>query len=361
MLQSFLTVSECARLLRVNEADVTREIRAGRLRALNVSARVRIPRSALRDFQARQGVRPVLPPRFRRAVPLPVVAVLVAAGLLGASSGEFPFPQWQQVEIPPQTALFRDEAVGEVPDTWLPVNAPLEFMRFNQAPNPDGTAFTHMLMSLQQRNDVPPGSTSFPWTLFVNLDTNHDNGDGVAASIRADNRGSGWLAAEHVDVLAWGDGPTIGSNIETLDVGGRNPFLVGMNVQNKAFRGNVGMQIQTGPLPAGHPLWQPGMDGGWETGFRLEGEAGAGFYGTGIELGPRTHGRRGIWIRGNYGIGIDLGANNLSMRGGSRVVLSRQDRISMRFNREVSRIEFLRGNDVIGFLDANLRDVDLAY
>lgn len=33
----------------------------------------------------------------------------------------------------------------------------------------------------------------------------------------------------------------------------------------------------------------------------------------------------------------------------------------MRFNRGANRIEFLRESDVIGFLDANLHDADLAF
>jgi|GEM_PF-1947200 len=361
MFARFHTPEEVARLLRLDARAVMEEVHAGRLKALKCGNQWRIPRSALQEFQQSQGISAILPRRIG-ALALAGGLILACAGLVLAQGFRFPFPMWQEqaIEIGPQEALFRDDQrVDEISDTWHPVNAPLDYRRFNDAPNPEGTGLTHMLMSLQQRNELPPGSWSFPWTQFVSLDTNHDFGDGLGTSIRLDNRGAGWASAQHVDALAWGTGTTIGSNIETIDAGGHGAFVVGANVQNKGFRGNVGMQVQTGPFPWTHPLWQPGMDGGWDVGFRLQGMEGAGFYGTGIELGPRTHGQRGMWIRGNYTIGIDLGANDLSMRSGSRVELSRQDQVAMRFNAGRNRIEFLQGNEVIGYLDASQRGLNL--
>jgi hypothetical protein len=275
---------------------------------------------------------------------------------------DFPFPIWEGEEIPPQATEFSDpQALNPSdPDRYALVNAPLDYRRYNEAPNPDGAGFTHMLMSLQQQNDVPPGSTSFPWTLFVNLDTNHDDGDGVASHLRLHNRGAGWSAVAHADGFAWGTGTTLGNNIEMLDMNGGNAHTVGVNIQNKAWQGDVGLQIQTGPLRESHPLFEPGMDGSWRTGIKIAGHGDGGYYGTAVEIGPRTVGKRGIWLRGDFGIGIDLGRNNLRMQGGSVLSLDGKERIGMRFNPKRKRIEFLDKGKVIAFLDVSERNIDLS-
>lgn len=355
-----LTLNEASRLLRVSVTEIETEIDAGGLKSFRIGGQNRIARADLDAFVRDQGACGIDPLRcYRRALP---VAALVLVGGLTWAAADFPIPDWPHVEIGPQSALYVDDAARTEPDPdrFAPVNAPLDYRRFNDAANPDDAAFTHMLMSLQHQNDVEPGSLSFPWSLFVNLDTNHDHGDGIGSSVNLWNRGSGWSTAYHADVFAFGDGPTIGSNIETYDLGEQRAHLVGLNVQNKAHRGNVGLQVQTGPLPESHPWWESGMDGGWLTGFRLSGMPGAGYYRTGIEFDRHTHGRRGIWLRGQFDTGIDLGDNSLRMNGGARFELDGNAGIALRFNRELERIEFLDGDAVIAWIDASERDIDLA-
>lgn len=349
-------LSDVARMLRVEESDVRMEIEAGRLRAVTIGSRNRIAESDLNAYLWVLNINPAIR-RFPGARFLIAAAIISVSTCLTAATSEFPFPEWQHQQTPPEKTLFKDQDVigaGD-PERFPPVNAPLDYRRFNEAGNPGGIAFTHSLMSLQHQNNLAPGSFSFPWTLFINLDTNHDRGDGVASYLRLHNRRDGWATGSHVDAIAHGQGTTLGTNVETIDRYG-DAFIVGMNVQNKGFIGDVGMQIQTGPLPRSHPWWQPGMNGGWETGIRLAGHSRSGHYGTGIELGRRTTGNRGLWIRGDFNTGIDLGGNDLRMAAGSRLELSYDGTVAMRYNAHRGHIQFLNGEEVIAFLDIEARD-----
>ncbi len=352
------TIQELAHQWRVDEADIVHEITAGRLAALQIAGKTRIPVAAWRRFA---GLRTTTPAsrRMSRWSLLAGMALLAAGGVIAM---DLPFPMWQGQEIPPQTALFKDDEVfsdGD-PQRYAPVNAPLDYRRYNEAANPPGRGFTHSLLSLQQQNNVEPGSLSFPWTAFIRLDTNHDRGDGVGSIVNLYNRGSGWATGYHVDSFALGTGTTLGSNIELLDLAGQGAYTVGMNIQNKAFKADVGMQIQVGALPDTHPLWQPGMDGSWQTGIMLSSPHAQGRFETGLELGPRTSGRRGIWLRGDYATGIDLGENDLSMQAGALLTLANAEQVALRFNAQRERIEFVQAGQVLAFLPVDSRNVNLA-
>lgn len=353
-----LTVDEAAALLRVSTADIEAEIAAGRLADVGIGRRRRILRRDLDRFIRRQGSRGL---HGRLRWPALAVTFLFAGGLAWAVS-DFPFPQWAHVEIEPQAALFVDEQAdgGADPEQFMPVNAPLDYRRYNDAPNPGDTGYTHTLMSLQQHNDVPAGAKSYPLAFFVNLDTNHDRGDGVASIVNLRKRGSGWSAAYHADVFAYGSGAAIGNSIETYDIGEDRSYLIGLNVQNKAHVGNAGLQVQTGPLPEEHDWWEPGMDGSWMAGLRLAGQPGAGYYDTGIEFDRHTHGRRGLWMRGQFDVGLDLGTNSIRMAGGTPLELDGGAGVALRHNPDLNRIEFLQDGNVIAWLDAAARGVNLA-
>ncbi len=354
-----LTPDQAAHLLQVKSADINTEIAAGRLPAFRVGAKVRISRTDLEEYVTAQGASGLGSQRSRWPAAL-AVGMLLAASVVWAVA-DFPFPQWSHVEIGPQEALYIDEQAASAPDPdrFAPINAPLDYRRYNEAPNPDGTGYTHMLMSLQHQNDLPPDSLSFPWSLFINLDTNHDRGDGVGSIVNLWNRGGGWSTAYHADVFAKGSGTAIGANIETYDLGDDRSHLIGLNVQNKAHRGSAGLQVQTGPLPDSHPWWQPGMDGGWTAGLRIAGMPGAGHYRTGIELDRHTHGRYGLRILGQFDTGIDLGDNSLRVNGGVPIELDGRNGLALRYNPERARIEFVAGDGTIAWLDVNDRDVDL--
>ncbi len=355
---SVMTLDQAAELLRVPVADIEAEIAAGRLVAMEIGRHRRILGRDLDRFvrnQGSQGLPRRLP--WRAAV----LAATMCVGLAWAAT-DFPFPDWAHLEIGPQEALFVDDSdAGNVdPDQFLPVSAPLDYRRHNNAPNPGDTGYTHSLMSLQQHNDVPPDTTSYPWTFFLNLDTNHDRGDAVGSIVNLHKRGAGWAAAYHADVFAHGSGAAIGSSIETYDMGDERSYLVGLNIQNKAHRGAAALQVQTGPLPEDHPWWAPGMDGSWVAGLRLAGMPGAGHYRTGIEFDRHTHGRRGLWMRGQFDIGLDMGGNSIRMAGGAPLELDGHAGIALRHNPDTNRIEFLHEGEVIAWLDSDQRDVNLA-
>ena len=359
MTASFvLSIDEAAEALTVSVADIESEINAGRLKSVRIGTAQRIIRRDLDRFLQAQGSRGLAKPR--RLAPVAMV-MFFGAGLAWAAA-DFPFPNWQHFAIGPQSALFVDDQALTEPDPtrFALINAPLDYRRFNEAPNPDGTGDTQMLMSLQHQNDVPSDSESYPWTFFVNLDTNHDRGDAVGSIVNLWKRGSGWSAAYHADVFAYGSGAAIGNNIETYDIGEERSYLIGLNVQNKAHRGNAALQVQTGPMPDWHPWWEPGMDGGWIAGLRLAGMPGAGYYRTGIEFDRHTHGRRGMWMRGQFDIGLDLGSNSIRMAGGTPLELDGSAGIALRYNPARERIEFVNGDEVIAWLDASTRGIDLA-
>ncbi|MDZ7791651.1 MAG: helix-turn-helix domain-containing protein [Xanthomonadales bacterium] len=356
--QTVMTLDQAAELLGVSVADIEAEITAGRLAAMTIGRHRRILGRDLDLFLRAQGSRGLPKALPWRAA---IFASALFAGLAWAAI-DFPFPQWAHLEIGPREALYVDEAdAGNVdPDQFLPVNAPLDFRRHNNAPNPGDVGYTHSLMSLQQHNDVPPETTSFPWTFFLNLDTNHDRGDAVGSIVNLHKRGAGWAAAYHADVFAHGPGAAIGSSIETYDMGDERSYLVGLNVQNKAHQGAAALQVQTGPLPENHPWWAPGMDGSWMAGLRLAGMPGAGHYRTGIEFDRHTHGRRGLWMRGQFDIGLDLGQNSIRMAGGVPLELDGQAGVALRHNPGNNRIEFLHEGEVIAWLATSRRDVNLA-
>jgi excisionase family DNA binding protein len=358
-IRPVLTLVEAAELLRVSTADIEAEIAAGRLADVSVGRCRRILRRDLDGFVRTQGSRGLqwhLP--WRMAVAVTALCV----GLAWAVA-DFPFPHWAHVEIGPQEALFvDDQAAGSAdPEQFMPINAPLDYRRYNNAPNPGDTGYTHTLMSLQQHNDVPPDTTSYPLAFFVNLDTNHDRGDAVGSIVNLRKRGAGWAAAYHADVFAYGSGAAIGSNIETYDMGDERSYLIGLNVQNKAYTGSAGLQVQTGPLSDDHRWWAPGMDGSWMAGLRLAGQPGAGYYDTGIEFDRHTHGRRGLWMRGQFDVGLDLGTNSIRMAGGVPLELDGRAGIALRHNPDLDRIEFLQDGEVIAWLDTAARGVNLAY
>lgn len=354
-----LTLQQAADILQVPVAEVESEVAAAHLPSFQVGSRKRISRLDLDRFVAAQGGGGIFGQRQRSSVL--VLALLLLVGSVAWSAADFPFPQWQHDEIGPQRALYMDELAGNVPDPdqFAPINAPMDYKRYNDAPNPEGAGYTQMLMSLQHLNDVPPDSLSYPWSFFVNLDTNHDQGDAVGSIVNLWKRGSGWSSAYHADVFAYGSGAAIGSNIETYDLGDDRSYLIGLNVQNKAHRGNAGLQVQTGPLPDDHAWWEPGMDGSWNAGLRLSGAPDAGYYRTGIEFDRYTHGRRGMWMRGQFDIGLDLGTNSIRMAGGAPLELDGAAGIALRYNPTLARIEFLDGDEVIAWLDTASREVSL--
>lgn len=357
MARVLYTIPEVARYLRVDIEDINYEIEQKKLQTVAIGTKLRITNDSLQAFLKAKKI-----PEKRtthRWWFYPAALTLFITGV--AIAMEFPFPDWQAQEISPQVALFKDPVVSDVgdPERYAPVNAPLDYRRFNEAENPDGRGFTHTLMSLQHQNDLEPGALSFPWTLFINLDTNHDRGDGVGSIINLHNRGKGWATGYHVDSFAWNEGTTLGSNIEMLDMSGEMAYTVGMNIQNKAFRGDIGLQVQVGPLADTHPLWQAGMDGSWQTGIKLSGQPGFAHFNTGIELGENTTGDRGVWLRGKYRIGVDIGDNDLRMNAGSAIELAGDQAIGLRFNDQQQRIEFVSGNQVIAFLPSTSRDVNL--
>jgi len=357
MKKVLLTIPEVARYLRVDIEDINYEVDQGHLPVVDIGSKVRVTQDALQTFLTTRKI------PYHRTTSRPFVWLGLSMVLLtGVAIAISPFPNWQAQTIEPQAVTFKDESVTAVedPERYALVNAPLDYRRFNDAENPDGRGFTHTLMSLQHQNHVEPDSLSFPWTLFINLDTDHDRGDGVASIVNLHHRGSGWAAGYHVDGFAWADGTVLGNNVEMSDYAGEGAYTVGVNIQNKAFRGDIGMQVQVGPIPDTHRFWQPGMDGSWQTGIKLSGTPEFAEFHTGIELGPNTNGRRGIWLRGDYQAGIDMGDNDLFLNAGAVIQLAGSQAVGLKFNPDQQRLEFISNNQVIAFLPVESRNVDLS-
>lgn len=350
-----LSVRKAARWLDVDPGDIRQAIERGQLDAVRVGDRVRITRSAWRAFL---GERNNDSRRRHSRLTVALIAGLILTGT--ALAVDPPAFIWDYQPVPPQDMEFTapNATTESDPARYAKTYAPLDYRRYNDTADA-GTPGTGSVMALQLQNNVPEGTASFPWTTYLQLDSNHDAGDGVVSHLRLWNRGAGWAAAAHTDAFALGSGTTLGQNIEVIDMTGE-AYTVGLNIQNKAFRSDVGIQVQTGPYPEGHRFYQEGMDGSWYTGLRLAGDPEGGEYHTGIELGPNTRGRRGLWMRGDYDTGIDMGENDISMSGGARVDLDGNQGVGMRYNPARDRIEFLRGSEIIAFLDVDERGVDLA-
>lgn len=160
-----------------------------------------------------------------------------------------------------------------------------------------------------------------PWVLGVLLDSTHDEGDGVGTYHYIVNRGKGWSAANHIDLLHYGEGTSIGQNIEPqrYSLLGR---MTGINIQPRYGWVDEGINFQT-------------RDGGG--------------YGTGIRFEGGVTGKRAIWIEGDFETGIDMGPNDMRLQPGARLYFGE---VFFTFNEATKALEVRKGEKVLWTIDA---------
>jgi hypothetical protein len=200
---------------------------------------------------------------------------------------------------------------------------------------------TAQLLSLVMENDNT-NYPLFPWPFYIQLTTNHDEGDAVGSYVRLITSGTGWSAGHHSEVIQSGSGTNIGMNVEMSKPSGAGR-TIGLNLQAEqgygdvkaAFWGDEAINIQTD------------ADSGWDTGIKFN----AARMNTGIEFSDQSKGNRGIWLKGRFAVGIDLANNNLRINQGAKLELEETGQITISFNQRLQRIEFKNDSAVLGYID----------
>jgi hypothetical protein len=209
---------------------------------------------------------------------------------------------------------------GELP------TQPLDSMLvFERGDDNRGKAMTHEVLSLIHQEKGP---NSYPWTLYANLETHHENGDGCVVCSRLQKRGPGWSSGLHSEVFNYDRGVALGVNIEMSNHHPKadQTTVIGLNIQ--AVGG-------TTPMQHGIQI----HDGGnhFENAIHLQGK-----------------GANGIKLAGTYDVGLNTGNNNIRLNEGACVELDGKGLIKVRYHQ--GRIEFLNGEHCFGHLDVNGSD-----
>ena len=183
----------------------------------------------------------------------------------------------------------------------------------------DGQHGTHSVLALIQNETA---NESFPWPLYVQLTTSHQQGDAVGSYVRMYKTGrvdgpggmkDPWQAAFHTDLGNSEDasGCSIGANIEIT-----NPSAeveaIGVNCHMVEGHGYAAVLTQSGP---------------WD-------------YGVLLQAG--SHGGTGIKVDGNWShAGIHIENNDLRLGRGARVVFegAAGGEVALAFNAERQRLE----------------------
>lgn len=200
-----------------------------------------------------------------------------------------------------------------------PLDSPIVWTRQHDE---DGTIGTHQTLSIIQKETA---SHSFPWPVYIQLETEHNEGDAVGIYIRKNSTaGTGWSAAYHTDLYntAAYRGTTIGANIEIVNPAKPLARAIGINVlarnDNGGLGGDAALNIQNG------------------------------FWDHGIHFDVNSNGETALKVDGTWGAGLDLKGNSLLMAGG-KVVLGEQstEEVSLRYDSSNKRVVLLLGDRVL--------------
>jgi hypothetical protein len=218
-------------------------------------------------------------------------------------------------------------------------------IRFDRRSEVNVPGYTHEIVSLIAEHHQP---NSFCWPLYIELhatdhpDAVQDTAQSVGATVRLYNPGPGWAASYHTDLIHQSNGVSLGVNVELTRDGAPGGTALGVNIQNTAHSnvaGDAAVQIQ-------------GADGhGWNDGVRVDSVCG-----TAVHLlnsrASAVAGERGVWLEGRYDVGLDLGANNLRMEAGQRILLEGTSQVYLRYNPDNGRIEFVyEPRGVVGYIE----------
>jgi hypothetical protein len=244
-----------------------------------------------------------------------------------------------------QTPLKQKEWFDTLPD-FPPLNTPILFGRMTTNEIANGTG---NIMALIYEQGVS-ASPTYPWPLYVQLDSHHDRGDATGINTRYFSRGAGWGAVMHSEGRAFSTGTVIGSNIEMAPMTGSEARIIGINVQAKNGNGQDNPNIWSS-----HAInIQSGAGVGWNEGIRFDKNV---HTVNAIYFDPNSWGQRAFYVdSAHYSVGVDTGATPvaLGMHAGSKVCLESTQQICVRFNQERHRIEFLNGDTSLGYLDTTV-------
>jgi hypothetical protein len=205
-----------------------------------------------------------------------------------------------------------------------PLDSPVIWMRGQKQSTPP--EYSVEILSLIQE---VVAERSYPWPLYIQLTSSHNEGHAVGAYVRLIEKGNGWGTSFHTDVIHEGTGTTIGSNIEVTKktTDGR---AIGVNIQSKGHWTEEGINLQSDSTS------------GWK---------------TGIHFDDGSKGTRGIWMQGKWDVGIDMGDNAIRMNQGAELCFDETRRFYVKYNPDTNRIEFHNRGDgedkVIGYIPAD--------
>jgi hypothetical protein len=209
-----------------------------------------------------------------------------------------------------------------------PPTQPLDTMLlFERGDENCGRAMTHEVLSLIHEEK---GKNSYPWTFYASLDTHHETGDACVVCARLHKHGPGWSSGLHSEVFNHNRAVALGVNIEmSNDYAGSEPAqVIGLNIQA------VG-----GPAPMQYAIHVHDKDehASFQTGIGLNGR-----------------GSVGIDLAGNYDIGINTRHNNIRLAEGACIELDERGEVKIRYRE--GKIEFLKGQTRVGFIDMSGSD-----
>ncbi|HEX8520603.1 MAG TPA: hypothetical protein VF669_00020 [Tepidisphaeraceae bacterium] len=209
---------------------------------------------------------------------------------------------------------------GEVPGQ--PLDSMLVFERGDES---SGNAITHQVLSLVHQER---GKNSYPWTMYVSLETHHEFGDACVVCSRLHKHGPGWSTGLHSEVFNHGRAVALGVNVEMSSDfhGAESTQVIGVNVQ--AVGGDrvmqYGMQIHD-------------RENHFQTGIGLNGSGE-----TGLDLG------------GSFKVGINARKNSIRVDEGTCIELDGEGKVKIRYSK--GRIEFLNGEKCVGHVDVGGED-----
>ena len=209
-----------------------------------------------------------------------------------------------------------------------PPTQPLDTMLlFERGDENNGRAMTHEVLSLIHEEK---GKNSYPWTFYASLDTHHETGDACVVCARLHKHGPGWSSGLHSEVFNHNRAVALGANIEmSNDYAGSEPAqVIGLNIQAAG-----------GPAPMQYAIHVHDKDE-------------HAFFQTGVGLNGK--GSVGIDLAGNYDIGINTRHNNIRLAEGACIELDERGEVKIRYRE--GKIEFLKGQKRVGFIDMSGND-----
>lgn len=327
------TEEEAAARLRITEDELRALVDSGRLTAARVGPHLRFTDRDLAALLEKSGS------LGRKAHARPAAFMAAAAvALVTAAAWAIPWSQALPGAVPLSSHMIFSSAPTQTP----PLDTGVGFYRKLTAAEGAGSGTAENL-SLYMENTTG-SATRYPWPFYVELNTNHQGGDGVSMYARLRNAGPGWATGVHSEAIITGTSSTnIGFNAEMSPmVGGTR--TIGVNLQAKDGYGGVTANQWS------HQAVniQSDTNVGWDTGIKFDTVR----TNTAVHFSPQSSGQRAIWVQGNYTVGVDVGNLPIRMNAGTPVQLEATAQITMSFNQSLQRIEFKNGTRLLGYVSA---------